>query len=449
MRLKILVPALLLATGAGCDSVLDVRPVNELSEEQAINDAAGARAARAGIYDALQSSSYYSQGFYIFSDLPAEDVVHTGTFTTYADADANRLTADNSSIEGIWDAIYGAVGRANIVIERVPGVPGLSAEERDQIVGEALFLRALSFHNLVKLWGDSAPASMGVPIPTSVPATVSEASQISRATTGETYSQILGDLQEAEGLLSVEKSPRQASIGAVRALRARVHLYRANWAEAEAAAEQVVGMAYTLAADYRDLFTPEGQDTPEDIFKVAFTPVEFSLLGFYYRARGQGGRQETAPSAVLEAAYPANDLRKDWNIAYTGTRRFGGKWPTGAGDEDIHVIRFAEVLLIKAEAEARQGKLNEAVASINPIRVRAGLLPLVTPTVLTQQQILDEIELQRRLELAMEGDRWPDLVRRGRALQVMGITNRPEQRLFPIPQNELDVAPSLSQNPGY
>jgi hypothetical protein len=208
-------------------------------------------------------------------------------------------------------------------------------------------------------------------------------------------------------------------------------------------------MGYELASDYSDLFSADGADTPEDIFKVAFTPVEFSLLGFYYRARGEGGRQEVAPSATLQALYPAGDARGSWNISFRGTRRYGSKWPTGAGDEDIHVIRFAEILLIKAEAEARQNKLTEAVASLNPVRERAGLTPL-DATGMTQDEVLEAIFLERRLELAMEGDRWPDLVRRGRVLIELGLAGRPEQRLFPIPLNEIDVTnPPLQQNPGY
>lgn len=446
--MRLMLCALVLAA-AGCDNVLDVNPVNELTEDQAIKDPTGARAAVAGIYDALQGGSYYSEAFISFSDLPGDDVDHTGTFSTYGDADANRLTADNSTIEGIWDALYRAVGRSNIVIERVPDVPGIADDERDQMLGEAYFLRALSFHNAVKLWGDSAGTGLGVPIPTSVPKSVSEASQIARATTAQTYTQILADLDQAEQLMNVDRSSRRASLGAVRALRARVHLYRANWAQAEAAAEQVVGMGYSLAPNYSDLFTPDGAETAEDVLKVAFTPVEFSLLGFYYRARGEGGRQELAPSAALDALYPSGDVRKAWNISLRGTRRYGSKWPTGAGDEDIYVIRLAEVLLIKAEAEARQGKLSEAIASLNPVHQRAKLAPLPT-TGLTQQQVLDAIFLERRLELAMEGDRWPDLVRRGRALIELGITDRPAQKLFPIPLNEIDVTnPPLQQNAGY
>jgi hypothetical protein len=438
-----------LYVAAGCDSVLDVQPVNELTEESAIVDAAGARAAVAGIYDGLQLGAYYGGFFLIFSDLPSNDVEHTGTFTAYADANANRITADNSQIAGIWDALYATVGRANIVIERLPTVSGLAVDERDRLLGEAYFLRALTFHNLVKLWGDSADSSLGVPIPTVVPRSVAEASGIARATTGATYAQILSDLNRAEQLIGVQRAPRRASLGAVRAIRARVQLYRARWAEAEAAADQVLAMGYALAPNYSDLFTPDGTETPEDVFKVAFTPVEFNWMGYYYRARAAGGRQEVAPTATLEALYPPGDVRRTWSIAYVGVRRYGSKWPTGAGAEHIYVIRLAEVMLIKAEAAARQGRLVQAIQAINPIRQRAGLAP-INPTGMTQQQVLDAILRERRLELAMEGDRWPDLVRRGRALIELGITNRPEQRLFPIPLKEIDVTnPPLQQNPGY
>jgi hypothetical protein len=460
MKRKTLRLALLLVTAAGCQSFLDVAPINQVPEETAIVSVATARAAVAGMYDGLQSTNYYGGTFLHFADLSAEDVEHTGTFTTYREVDQNGITADNSSIESVWDALYRTIGRANIVILKVPSVTALNPAERDQMLGEAHFIRALTYHNLVKLWGDTAAAGLGVPIRLVPAQDIPSSSTISRSTTGEVYTQILTDLGQAEALMSFVDSTRRASIGAVRALRARVLLYQKNWAAAESEAEAVVAMGYTLAPQYADLFTADGDPTDEDIFRVNFTPTEFNLIGFYYRAKGlAAGRREITPSNILIRAYDADsnfsgppasynpvDRRGLWNVAFQGTTKYGSKYPTSIGAEDLHAIRFAEVLLIEAEAEARQSKLVEAEASLLPIRTRAGLAAARVDTMVPANAIL-AILRERRLELAYEGDRWPDLVRTGRAVTVLGIPGF--QTLYPIPQNELDVAPGLVQNPGY
>jgi hypothetical protein len=469
-------PALLLIFAAGCDDTLTVEPQDEVREEDAIVDATSARAARAGMYDALSSNSYYGEGFLSFGDLPADDVIHTGTFTSYALADRYDLRADNGEVESIWNQIYEAIGTNNQVLKRVAPLAGLEPVEKDQILGEAYFLRALNYHNLVKLWGD-------VPLVLEPPASVADAAQVSRSPVNAVYTQILADLAQAEQLITDESQTRKASVGAVFALRSRVLLYRQDWAGAEAAAEEVVAMGYALAGNYRDLFTAEGQDTPEDIFRLAFTAQEFTNLPYYYLSGLVGGRREISPSVGLLHAYGYNadlgydpdtlqttdeddneifnpvDRRAAWSISYDRRpRRYGSKYPEAEGAEDLHVVRFAEVLLNKAEAEARQGKLAEAVDSYNLVRVRAGIAPhILGVTDLdpgagvnfldTQQEVLNEIYDERRLELAMEGFRWHDLVRLGLAPTVLGI---PAFRtLFPIPERELDVAPNMTQNPGY
>jgi hypothetical protein len=463
MTRKTLLPAVLVFIAAGCQHILDVKPINEVSEESAITSPAGARAALAGMYDGLQSTNYYGGTFVFFGDLSSDDVRHTGTFTTYRLADNNQLTSDNSTIEALWDALYRVVGRANVLIARVPNVATLDPAERDEILGEAHFTRALTFHNIVKFWGEQSPGGVGVPIPLVPVSDIPSASQITRATTGQVYAQILTDLAAAESLMiagSGGSGTSQGSVGAVRAIRARVYLYQQNWAAAETEAESVAAMGYSLAPDYADLFTQDGQATPEDIFVLSFTPVDFQLLGYYYRAKGAaGGRREIGPTTILvqqyapgytvaggQASYVTSDLRGQHNISFQGTTLYGSKWPTGIGGEDFHVIRFAEVLLIKAEAEAQQGKLAEADSSLNAVRARAGLAALDLVT-LGQPASLDAILQERRLEFAFEGQRWPDLVRTGRAVTVLAIPAF--QTLYPIPLNELDVAPGLVQNPGY
>ncbi|HEY0930480.1 MAG TPA: RagB/SusD family nutrient uptake outer membrane protein, partial [Gemmatimonas sp.] len=128
----------------------------------------------------------------------------------------------------------------------------------------------------------------------------------------------------------------------------------------------------------------------------------------------------------------------------------GNKYSARPGTEHVHVIRLAEVILIKAEALARLNRLPEAVAAYNKVRVRAGI-PVHTlgNQVTTQTDVINAIELERRLELAFEGDRWPDLNRLGKAIAVKGLADRPGQALFPIPLRDTRTSPNLQQNPGY
>lgn len=461
MRIRWTLPALIVALVA-CDNTLTVAPVNEVAADVAIIDEATAIAALAGAYDALQDDeevSYYSGDFTVFSDLSGDDVRHSGTFDVYRQADRNQLQASNGSIEEIWEAAYIGVTRANVILEKVPAVPGLNEDLRDEILGQAHFLRALSYHNLVKLWG-------GVPLRLTTPATVDEAATIRRATADEVYAQILDDLDEAIALIQTDDDPTVATRGAAWALRSRVLLYRGDWTGVVQAADSAEGYGYTLAADFDDLFADA--ETVEDIFKIPYTPTEAHFLGWYYRAKGYGGRYELAPTCALVSAFDASvncsvtDFMVGWSpgderaafsidVNTSSNEPFASKYLTGNGDEDLHVIRFAEVILNRAEALARLNLLAEAVAEYNKTRVRAGLAAHVLNTdVTTQQQVLDAIWQERRLELAFEGFRWPDLVRTGRAVTVLGIQNRPHQVLYPIPQAERDVTvPALEQNPGY
>ncbi|HWB40911.1 MAG TPA: RagB/SusD family nutrient uptake outer membrane protein, partial [Gemmatimonadales bacterium] len=212
---------------------------------------------------------------------------------------------------------------------------------------------------------------------------------------------------------------------------------------------EVLGQGYTLAPDFTTLFDTEGTDTPEDILKLVFTAEQFAWHGFYYTSSDLGGEGTVGPSQKLIDLFDPADLRGAWSISGdTEGEASGLKFPTTIGAEDFHVIRLAEVLLIKAEALARQSDLVGAVDAYNPVRVRAGLSAhTLGVEVSTEEDVLAAIDLERQFELAFEGDRWPDLVRTGRAEEVMGIPQF--QTLYPIPQTEIDVAPGITQNPGY
>lgn len=468
MSLRAFLPAVAALAIVGCDSILDVKPMTTVPTDVAIVDANSARAALAGLYDAMQDGSYYGGAYVLFNDLSSDNAQHAGTFTTYADADANDLTADNSTIEGMWDAVYRTIGRANTLIARVPGVTRMDAAERSGIGGEAYAIRALAYFDLLKDWGTTADKDGGpggVPIRVTPPATVRDIGTVVRADTTAVFAQILADLANAQSRIT-NTSPSRATVGFVRALRAKVLLYRRNYSQARDEAAAVLGLGYSLAPTFQALFTPDGTRTSEDILRLEFTDQDAMNLGFFYLTRGLGGRREVAPTADLRNSFEggASDLRRDVTIGLSGTTRYGKKWPTPVGAEDFHVMRLAEVILIKAEAHAQLGELALAVAEYNKVRVRAGLPAhalgvtnigtAAVPNVLdTQAEVLAAVYRERRSELALEGDRFPDLVRRGVAASVISLqTGRPfapSQARYPIPQGEIDVMSSIKQNPGY
>lgn len=433
---RVLLALAVVALLPGCDGFLDREPPDRLTSDIVIDSPAGARQALAGAYNALQSGSYYGGTLLFFGDLSADNTTHTGTFGTFAEADANALRAGNGATEGLYAALYYAISIPNHLLEKVPAVEDLDAEERDQILGEAHFLRALHHHNLVRLWGD-------VPLITTTIVSVEQAAQVRRSPVAEVMAQIGADLDAAEDLMTSTSQTTRASLGAVRALRARVRLGQGDWAGAEAAATAVEAMGYRLAPVYADLFSTTAT-TDEDIFRVAFDAQAFNNLSFYYRVR-----REVRPTPDLATAYATDDARRTWNILTDSQGRLtGNKFRDSGGGEDVHVIRFAEVLLTRAEARARLGRLDDALADLNRVRTRAALAPLVLGTdVTTQDDVLAAVWAERRLELAFEGDRWTDLTRTDRATTVMGIPAF--ATLYPIPQRELDVAPNMTQNPGY
>jgi len=463
-RIRFLLPAAVLAAAVACstDDVLSVDPTTVVPADVAITDAVSARAARAGLYDALQEGSYYGESMVSYVELASDNAIHTGTFSTYATQDNMQVTAENTTINAIWVAVYQSIARANAIISKLPTATfNIDESDRDQYIGEAYLIRALGHHNATRLWGD-------VPIVTEVIASAGQAAEVARSPKAEVYAQILKDLDSAEAYLQVEKEPAtMGNIGAARALRARVLLYMGDWAGALAAANSVIAMGYQLAPNYAELFSPFGTATPEDILRVRFTDQDAGSVSYYYMTKSLGGRREVGPSTSVRTAFTTNGdtaasstsagkPRRVWSLAVDSRgRNYISKFPSVVGTDNIHVIRFAEVLLIKAEAQARLGQLAAAVATLNLVRARAQVFPRIYTTQ-TQQQVLDWIILERRVELAFEGDRWPDMIRLGTAVtfanatcQAASGTDCPEQALWPIPSQQLDVAPNLTQNPGY
>jgi starch-binding outer membrane protein, SusD/RagB family len=439
VKLRFLIPALVLAMGASaCSTELATEPSDQVLASQAIVDAPTARAALAGAYSGLQALGYYGRNLEIIGDLPSDNAIWSGTFQYLGDIGRRDIKADNTTTTSVWTAIYAVIARSNMILAKVPSLTDLSTDEKNEILGEAYFLRALSYHNLVKYWG-------GVPLPLEPILIASDASKYPRVDAAQVYTQILGDLTQAGQLITNTSNTREATVMAVHAIRSRVLFYKGDDQGALDEANIVLAGRDTLVENYPDLFTPTGTNTTEDIFRVAFTPVQYNEMGYYYLG---AGRRELQPSANLNAAYESGDVRKSWTVQPRGSRNLQGtKFPTTVGAEHLHVIRLAEVVLIKAEALARLNQLAAAVQEYNKVRVRAKLAPHVLGVdVATQADVLAAIEKERRLELALEGDRWPDLVRLGEAATVLSIPGF--RTLFPIPASDVSTA-GLTQNPGY
>jgi hypothetical protein len=450
---SVLGAAAALLTVSGCDKVLNTEPYDRVSASGEIVDASTARAALNGAYATLQSTGMYGQYLLSASALTSHESEWTGTFQYLGDMATNIITADNTAVTTMWNAHYVQIDRDNTILQRVPAATGIPAATSNEIVGQAYFLRALSYSNLVKYWGP-------VPMPLVSVTSPNDARDYTRAAVADVYTQILSDLDKAAQFVKSTSNTRMATVKAVQALRARVFLYRASipgattaaadYQSALGAANATLGSDDALHASYASLFTADGTDTPDDIFRVAFTASEASSLGNYYL---QAGRFEAGATTEQFNSYEAGDIRRNLSMSLrsNSTNKYQNiKFPTRLGTEDPHVIRKAEVMLIKAEAMARLNDLPGAVAEYNKVRGRATLPPHVLGVnVTTQADVLAAIDRERRSELAFEGDRFPNLVREGQAVSFLGIQNRTFQTLFPIPIAEIATSPKLTQNPGY
>jgi hypothetical protein len=444
-----MVPALLLAFSLGAcdtDSLLDLQPLDEISSDIAITDATSAQAALNGAYSGLQSTAYYGGDYVLWSETLTNNLRHEGTFDGYADADLLFMRPDMGRIDGMWTAIYNGINRVNEIIQKVPEISSIDGGTANSILGQAHALRALHYFNLVRAWGE-------VPLVLVPPATLDEAAQVTRSPVGQVYSQIEADLTQAATFLGGVGGAERTLItpGFIPALRARAALYQQDWAGAVAAAREVQASGdYSLSGSYGALFTPQGDATSEDIFRVLFEGTDQNNQGFYLQ---YGGRFEIGATQNIYDAYPAGDLRHDWTFGGTSDGIEVVKYPTTQGFEDIHVIRYGEILLTLAEALAQQGgtaNLQEAIGYVNDLRARAGVGGYTFGVdVANQAEVLDAIYRERRLELAFEGEYWFDLVRTNRAAATLGSNFDAHEALWPIPIAERDVAPNLTQNPGY
>lgn len=434
--------AITLLSLTSCQKYLEEYPSNALPAASAITDAGTARAAINGAYARVQS--YYASSYPTLGTITTDNVVFNGTLSQYLQLDQNAVTPDNAITLDVYQSVYRAVNTANSIIAYVPEVkdPNLGATEKNTILGEAYFIRALGYFDLARGWG-------GVQLQLKPTINLDDLKGIKRSTLEQTYDQVLADLIKAEELLPEDAATRnRAQKSVARALRARLHLYRKQWAEAETYASQVIdNRKYSLVKPYKNFFTSPFL-SQESVFELSFSINNRNSYWNLWYPSSLGGQYTLKPSPTLIAKLtnPNQGGSRSALLAGTGNNVYGVLYNTSSTSTDpAYLIRIAELYLIRAEARAQQNKLSEALSDLNTVRARADV---PASTVATQAELLLAIEEENNLEFAFEAHRWFDLVRTGRVGAVLGLTNT-NYWVFPFPYQDVLSDPDLEQNPGY
>jgi len=429
-----------------CRKFLDVKPLESISDDQTIFDKVSAEEAVRGIYNALANDAYYGTGFQSIGYLSGDNIVWTGSQSQVQEFINHKVSAENSTVTAAWTAIYTVINRANQVISKIPLVqdPLLTEALKNQYLGEAYFIRALSYFDLARTWG-------GVPIITAPTLTYKDNSGIPRSNKAETYAQVLKDLDLAETLLPATTDRYRATQKTVWALKSRFYLYNNGWAKAEEYATKVISDVtnYELIKPYSAFFASNARGTKESVFEIFYNgTTEVNPHRNQWQPQTNGGTRQWAPNDALVALLndPLTGGTRNVLIAKDNQDRWYGNlyYRTPASDPSF-VIRIAELYLIRAEARAQQDNLVDALSDLDAVRSRAELAPSVA---VSREEILLAIENEARLEFALEPHRWFDLVRTGRATTVLNFTDV-NKYVMPIPSQQLLVDKALNQNEGY
>jgi len=444
-RYNALLIASVILLGA-CDNFLDVSPKDSVSDEQTIYDKGSAEAALRGVYSALGSSGYYGTSFQSIGYLSGDNIQWTGSQSQVQEFINHKVKADNATISSAWVAIYQTINRANNVLAKVPLVTDAALTDalRNQVLGEAAFIRGLAYFDLARVWG-------GVPILTKPTLQAGDNTGIARSTADQVYAQALTDLQTAESLLPLTTDRYRATRKTVWALLARYYLYQKVYDKAEEYAEKLItdNTNYQLLKPYGSFFQNDARGTRESVFEIFYNgTTEQNAHRNQWQPQTNGGTRQWAPNDAFVALVnnPAIGGNRSVLVAKDNQNRwYGNLYYRSTPSDPSYIIRIAELYLIRAEARAQQTKLDDAREDLNAIRDRAGLAPT---DAVTQDEVLLAIENERRIEFALEPHRWFDLVRTDRADDVLSVTD-PNRYVLPIPADQILADKALEQNLAY
>lgn len=390
-------------------------------------------------------------------------------------------TSTEGQIADFWAGQYQNINFANQVLDNVPGIT-MDDNLKNRYLAEAKFIRAYSYFRLVRAFGD-------VPLRLTVPKSAAEYN-VPRTPKAQVWAAIEKDLTDAAAVLPQSYGAAdvgRATKGAALGMLAKVSMYQKKWQAVFDLTTQVMGMGYSLFPDFEKLFRTQNKNSSESVFEIqcklilgnkAASNSQYSQVQGVRGSVG-GGWGFNVPTPDLVAEFEPGDTRKAGTIIFRGETTAEGDVipPTGdnpmynkksyvpfsqyvsgyneGADQDFMVLRFADILLMNAEASNELGKPAQALLSLNKVRARArGGNPAVLPDVITTDQgaLRNAIWHERRVELAMEFDRFFDVIRQGRAATVFGPRGfvAGKNEVMPIPQNEIDLSAGvLTQNPGY
>ncbi len=489
MKNKNIISLLLLVAMVSCSDFLTQTPTSDFTDEGETSaelvskyaNSTEAMAALNGAYENLKTDINQMEG-YLLQDVRSDNCYLGSDDVAAEPYDYLTIDALTNKVALVWSQYYSIAGSATSVIENTRLMPegSIMDDERQKIMAEGKFIRAYAYLDIVRYWGD-APMTNEL-LPTITSDNLEELYPIMyppRSAVADIYEQIIKDLTESLPYLpSQGNGSKVATKGAANALLAKAYASMGTKATRDynkvvEHCDQVIADGYELLSDYDALWNADNKFTSESILELYFTTEKPNWAYWVFLKDDDAGtvswRRYCTPTHEFMNKYEPGDARKlaTWTFrevpyqVWYPSMAYPLAYKIREKSSDIILIRFADILLLKAEALVELGNVADAVAILNMIRQRAAIVDWELDANMDVAKARLAVEKERQIELCMEAQRWFDLQRNERMIEVMtahrGQDNKPfitipvkdYMYLLSIPQGEMDLNKNLTQNPGY